>query len=140
MIFLNVNIWGVIISAVAFMVLGSLWYSPLLFGKQWMKLLGLTPDMKPHKKSIVLSYVGMTVSALVMAYVESVFMKNMFVTWQKDAFHVALLLWVGFIATSSAGEYLFNPKPKMWRLYWINAGYYLVQLVIGAFIIFHFLY
>ena len=37
-----VNYMTVLAAAVASMAVGLLWYSPLLFGKPWMKLMGLT--------------------------------------------------------------------------------------------------
>ncbi|HPM00523.1 MAG TPA: DUF1761 domain-containing protein, partial [Candidatus Cloacimonadota bacterium] len=39
-----INIWAVLISAVAFWALGALWYSPVLFGKRWQKEIGATDD------------------------------------------------------------------------------------------------
>jgi hypothetical protein len=35
---------GVLMAAVATMVIGMLWYSPLLFAKPWVELNGYTPD------------------------------------------------------------------------------------------------
>lgn len=48
----NVNYLPIVVAAVVSMVLGGLWYSPLLFGKIWMNLQGLKmSDMenKPFK-------------------------------------------------------------------------------------------
>ncbi len=39
-----INIWAVLVSAVAFWVLGALWYSPVLFGKRWQKAVGLSEE------------------------------------------------------------------------------------------------
>jgi hypothetical protein len=39
-----INIWAVLVSAVAFWALGALWYSPVLFGKRWQKEIGMTED------------------------------------------------------------------------------------------------
>jgi len=39
-----INIWAVLVSAVAFWVLGALWYSPVLFGKRWQKEVGLSEE------------------------------------------------------------------------------------------------
>lgn len=41
---IEINWLGVLIATVAGMVLGALWYSPLLFGNRWMKCLGKTPE------------------------------------------------------------------------------------------------
>jgi len=34
--FFGLNVIGIIIATIIGMVIGALWYSPLLFGKQWM--------------------------------------------------------------------------------------------------------
>ena len=44
--FLGVNVWTVLVAAVATMVVGFLWYSPALFAKPWMKLMGYDPHDK----------------------------------------------------------------------------------------------
>ncbi len=39
-----INVWAVLVSALAFWGLGSLWYSPVLFSKRWQKEVGMTPE------------------------------------------------------------------------------------------------
>jgi hypothetical protein len=47
----QVNYVAVLFAVVASMVVGFAWYSPVLFGKQWMKLMGLTKEnMESAKK------------------------------------------------------------------------------------------
>ena len=40
----NINVVGAIAGAVAAMAIGSLWYSPWLFGSRWQQLVGLSDD------------------------------------------------------------------------------------------------
>lgn len=40
----NLNLIGAIAGAVAAMAIGSLWYSPWLFGSRWQTLIGKTDD------------------------------------------------------------------------------------------------
>lgn len=42
--FSNINFLAVLVSALASFAIGSLWYSPLLFGKAWQKAVGLTDE------------------------------------------------------------------------------------------------
>jgi len=49
---------GIIIATITGMILGALWYSPLLFGNLWMKSIGKTPEtlgstIKPIIGSII---------------------------------------------------------------------------------------
>ena len=39
-----INIWAVLVSAVAFWALGALWYSPVLFSKRWQKEVGFKEE------------------------------------------------------------------------------------------------
>ncbi len=41
---LQINYWAVVLAAVAAFVVGALWYSPLLFGKLYMKVRGMNPS------------------------------------------------------------------------------------------------
>jgi Protein of unknown function (DUF1761) len=43
--FATINTTGVIAAVFASMVLGALWYSPLVMGKQWMAAAGISPKM-----------------------------------------------------------------------------------------------
>jgi len=69
---MGVNLWAVLVSALATMVVGFLWYSPWLFARPWMVLMGLDPDDKAKiaemQKSAGLSYVlSLVASALAAA-------------------------------------------------------------------------
>lgn len=44
MVYPYINIWAVLVSAIAFWALGALWYSPVLFGKRWQKEVGLKEE------------------------------------------------------------------------------------------------
>ena len=44
--FMGVNVWAVLVSALATMVVGFVWYSPLLFARRWTILMGYDPDDK----------------------------------------------------------------------------------------------
>ena len=38
------NVWAVLASIASNIVIGALWYSPLLFGNTWLRLLGRKPE------------------------------------------------------------------------------------------------
>jgi Protein of unknown function (DUF1761) len=72
--FMGVNLWAVLVSALATMVIGFVWYSPLLFARRWMVLMGHDPDdkakiaemQKSAGPSYMLSLVASVVSAAVL--------------------------------------------------------------------------
>lgn len=41
---LEVNMLGILLATLAGMLLGAIWYSPLLFGSAWMKCIGKSPE------------------------------------------------------------------------------------------------
>ena len=43
---MGLNVWAVLVCALATMVIGFVWYSPLLFANPWMKLMGYDPNDK----------------------------------------------------------------------------------------------
>ncbi|MEK7511036.1 MAG: DUF1761 domain-containing protein [Patescibacteria group bacterium] len=131
-----INYLAVLVSAVAAIVLGALWYGPL-FGKAWMKEVGYTNDdvqkakTDPKTKSAMMrSYVLMAVGALVMAFV---FAHSLaFANYYLDTSGVGAGLtgafwnWLGFIAPVTLAPMLWEGKSaKYWA---ITGGYYFVSL------------
>ena len=130
----NVNVVAVILSAVASMILGSIWYSPKVFGAMWMKLEGITQkDAEAAKKEMPKMYGGMFVASLVMAYVLSRFVSMDMTASLSGGVMVGFWVWLGFVATSILTAQLASGKPM--KLFYIQSGYYLVTLlVMGAII------
>ncbi|MEX2541551.1 MAG: DUF1761 domain-containing protein [Trueperaceae bacterium] len=95
----DVNWLAVISAAVADMILGSLWYSPVLFGKQWMKAIGKKPEElgSPTNAMIVA-----TIVSLIFAFVLAVVLVSLQVTTLVGGAGVGLLLWFGFVLTNVA--------------------------------------
>ncbi len=135
-----VNYLAVFLAGVSNMVIGFLWYGPL-FGKPWMKYVGFTPEkLKKAQKNMGPTYGLMFVSALVMAYALFHFIwyaapgsYTLFI-----AVKTAVWAWLGFIATTILSGFMFSPERKSYKLYFIDAGYYLAALVVMAVIIYLF--
>lgn len=125
----NVNLVGVFVAAIASMVVGFLWYGPL-FGKPWMKLMGMKSPPKMDskmQKTYAMSFVG----SIVTAYVLSVFAGLMGAKTVVDGMMAGFWAWLGFAAPIQMTEVLFGGKS--WNLYYINTGYFLASLlVMGA--------
>lgn len=132
-----INYLAVIAAAFASMALGMFWYGPL-FGKQWSKLMGwgeMTPEkMKEKQKQAMPGYAISFVGALVMAYVLShvIYFANVYAsTGLNSGLTSGFWMWLGFVAPVTIGTVIWDGKP--WKLWYINAGYYLAALlVMGA--------
>ena len=128
-----INYWAVLVAAVVNMVLGFLWYGPV-FGKAWQKETGMTAEkMDAAKgKGMGKTYALMTLGSLVMSYVLAhalVFASAyLAVTGVMAGLQAGFWNWLGFIAPVTLGSVLWDGKS--WKLWFINAGYYLVALVL----------
>lgn len=128
----EINYLAVLVAAVIPMVIGSFWYSPVLFGNQWMKLAGFSKEQiekaKKDKAKMQKAYMGSAVAALLMSYVLANFVDYAnAVTFVQGAM-TGFWAWLGFAAASSLPSYLFEGRPvKLWKL---NTGYNLVSLLL----------
>jgi hypothetical protein len=133
--FAGINFLAVLVSAIATMVLGFLWYSPMLFANPWMRLMGLDPNdkaklaemQKGAGKTYGLAFVASIASSVVLAKIIGVTSVNTIPYGMKIGFAV----WLGFVTTVQLTGALFGKQPT--KLYLINTGYQLVcYLVVGA--------
>src|ERR1700761_6103133 len=126
--FLGVNLWAVLVCAVATMVVGFLWYSPALFANPWMRLMGYDPNDKARiaemqknaGPSYGMSFIASILSSLVLAKI--IMIAN--VTTPLYGMKIALAVWLGFVTTVQLTNSLFMKQPA--KLYMINTGYQLV--------------
>ena len=130
MIGFDVNFVGVIVGAVLAMAVGYIWFGPL-FGKEWMKLKGITSEMMKKEKnssSMGMTY-GMTfVGLLVTAFVLSAFIGSLGEKTLTGGAMVAVLAWVGFVFPMAGMNALFSKTPT--KLFIIDVFHYLAALLL----------
>lgn len=128
MFFTPINYLAVAAAAVASMVVGLLWYSPILFGTPWMKLSKLDDKkIKAAKKNIPKTYGISFIASLVTAYVIAILLNSMLISPLSEGLTLGTVLWLGFVATTMITGVLFQKMP--WTLYLINSGYQLASLL-----------
>jgi len=126
------NPWAVVAAVMVNMVIGALWYSPLLFGNRWLKAIGKRPEdisQEDASKSMALSIVPATVSALLLALACG--MLN--IQTAAGALLTALMISVGFIGMNAFNLVLFEGRSMVVTV--INTGYTWVSFSVGAIII-----
>ena len=125
---IEINYVAVLVAAVVAFVVGFVWYNPKVFGTMWMRLAKVNPDSAEAKKmmtqSIVMGFVTTAISAYVLAHFVAVWGAADFI----DAVQLGFWVWLGFVATVLLGGVLWEKKPI--AVYIINAGHYLVTLLI----------
>lgn len=132
---LGVNLWAVLVSALATMVAGFLWYSPALFAKPWMVLMGYDPNDKAKtaemQKSAGPSYAMSLIASILSAIVLGKIIAIAGVTTALYGMKIGLAIWLGFVTTVQLTNALFSKQP--FKLYLINTGYQAVCfLAMGA--------
>jgi hypothetical protein len=124
------NIFALIVVTVIEFFLGFLWYSKILFGNLFLKHLGKSQDEVQMKAldgilSVVASFLTFLFFAIVLDLLGSFDLVISLI--------LAIVVWVGFIATSNYYGVIYEGRNKM--LYLIFILYKLVGLLIGALIL-----
>jgi hypothetical protein len=131
----SLNLFAVLAAAISAMLVGFVWYSPLLFAKPWMREMGYDPNDKTKvqemQQSAGLAYMGSLIASLVTAFTLALFFHWLRVETLHFGLMAAFHIWLGFVATVQLTGVLFM-KQSM-KLFAINTGYQLVcYLVMGA--------
>jgi hypothetical protein len=132
---MGINVWAVLVAAISSMIVGFIWYSPMLFAKPWTKLMGYDINdkakMDEMRKGAGKMYGLAFVASLLAA---GVLRKIIMISTVHSAIYgikVALAVWLGFVTTVQLTDAIFGKKPA--KLYLINTGYQLVcYVVMGA--------
>jgi len=134
----SLNWLAILAAATSTMILGFLWYSPLLFANAWTREMGCDPNdkakMDEMRKSAGPAYAGSLVASLISAFTLALILHGM----QAQSLHFGVMasfhIWLGFVATVQFTGALFA-KQSM-KLFVINTGYQLVcYLVMGAILV-----
>jgi hypothetical protein len=126
----QVNVIAVLLCAVSSLVLGGIWYSPLLFAKAWQRGAGLSDEAAKSGNPAVI-FGGAFVLSLIAAYVFAMFLGySMPLAGALGAGFSAGVCWVG---ASYGINYLFERRP--FALWAINAGYHTLQFTLFGLIL-----
>jgi len=130
---LDINVWAVLVAAVANIAIGFAWYHPSVFGGVWMTLIRVTPEMmeqgqKRMASSMAIAFVASILIALAFAYLFSA----LFLSGIAQAVLLAFVVWLGFFVPTLVDSVLWEQRP--WRLFLINTSYRIVGLIAIAII------
>lgn len=130
-----INYIAVLLATASSMVVGSIWYTPKVFGNYWMKQSGITPSgngrdaIRPILVTLVVSFITAWVLAgaawIAFDFYEGSFLLNTLLT--------AVILWAGFTAARFVTHDQFDGRPV--GLTVLNSAHELVTVVVMALII-----
>jgi hypothetical protein len=125
----HVNVLAVFVTALETMAAGALWYSPLLFGRAWVRANGWSPEqLADLRRRAGMSYSVSFVCYLVMALVLEAFFSFTGASGAARGATLGALLWFGFVLTVGLTSHLFTHRRL--SAFAIDAGFQLVTLVL----------
>lgn len=131
----EINYLAVIAATLSSMVIGSIWYTPKVFGNYWMRKAGVTPsgDAKDAVRPILVTLLVSFITAWVLA-------GAVFLAWDfyggsflVNALVTGLVLWAGFTAARFITHDAFDNRPV--GLTVLNVAHELVTILVMALII-----
>ena len=127
----SVNIVMVLATTAVSMAIGWAWYSPLLFGKAWLKALGKTEaEMGAMNKGSSKPLVLELVATFVKMYVLTLFISAALTETIWDGALIALWLWLGLVVTTNFSVVAFEGRSR--GAYLIGIACQLVTLVVAG--------
>ena len=132
----EVNLWAVLLATASTMVVGSIWYTPRVFGTRWMALAHVDRDRMASRGvvPIIVTVVVSFVTAWVLAGATSIahaFYDGAFLT---DALLTGGFLWAGFTAARIITHDAFEARPTALTVLTVShelATVLVMALVIG---------
>ncbi len=124
----EVNELAILVSALLALALGSIWYSPLVFGKHWQRAAELTDaDLEFTRPALMRSLIVGFLSNVVVLYVIATFLR---LSEQSGMTNGTLaLLLIGLFGASVASMVMWEKKGCMYFL--IHVGYGMLVVLVG---------
>ncbi len=132
-LFDGVNFLHVLVAALAYWALGSIWYSKILFSAKWVELANININDPNATKGMGLMFSGSFVLMFIISLVIAILANRMGVGTCMGGIKLGLIVGIGFSATSIGINYLYEKKPMV--LFLINAGYQVLGSIIAGVII-----
>lgn len=125
----GVNLWGVLVGAIASFAFGALWYCVL--GKAWQAALGKSDaDMKSGMATkFIVTFLCQIVMAIMLAGV----LVHMGGATIKGGLISGALIWLGFVATTLIVNYIHQGAKRALTL--IDGGHWLGVLLVQSVVI-----
>jgi hypothetical protein len=125
----NANYLAVLVAAIAYFILGSLWFS-FLFRKPWSKEAGKSgiqfseADKKNIGRNMLITFIYNLITALAIAYL--VFVVGVY-RWQVG-FKLGIVCGIGFALAANGVAYTW--EKRSFRLVLLDAGYAVIGIAL----------
>ncbi len=127
----GVNLLAVLVAGVSYFILGGLWYSPLLFGRLWLRVIDKSEaEIKEQGgagPAFAVSFASCLLASFTLASILT------FTETLASGLATSLMLWLGFVAASNAAPYFYEDRPKALYLIYVSyslTGFLLMTLIL----------
>ena len=128
----SINWLAVVVSVIASMVIGFIWYSPSVFYKPWLAGIGKSWENRPMSPMPML-FVWTILASLVEAVALAVVLNTMGSNTAVSGLATGFMLWLGFVAPTNLVNNLYAGHG--WKVWLIEAGDHLVYLLVAGVIL-----
>ena len=131
----QLNFVAVLVAAVVNMGIGALWFSSLLFSKQWVQIMEVDLDDSARREQAMKGMGPLFALVFVGAFLTSYMLARLLGWLEQDTWlggmRVGFYLWLGLIAPVTLQFAVFSGKPLHLRLkmFALQASHYLVVFV-----------
>jgi uncharacterized membrane protein required for colicin V production len=126
---MDVNYAAVITATLFSFILGAFWYSPLMFGEQWMAAIGKSEEDLKESRSISV-YLMSLLAWFIATYVLANIVNFAGAGTLGNGMIIGFLCWLGFIAVISLMHNMFEKRGT--TVWLVNAGYSLVGFLVSG--------
>ncbi|MBI5134088.1 MAG: DUF1761 domain-containing protein [Candidatus Taylorbacteria bacterium] len=138
MFFENISYITVAIAAIVSVGFGFIWYSPWLFGKRYMKEMGISASEVAEAKAkggkeMSRMYAMSFALSLATAFVVSSLLGSLIVVSLWGLVLVGFMMWLGFSLPVAANGAIYGKDSLV--LFAINSGYQLLSLVLVSVVV-----
>ena len=127
------TILSVIVALVAAAFISGIWYSPMLFGRQWVALRSAALHVAPDPYIAPWKPLVEVIREIVVAYVLTRLVSLLQITRLTSALNLGFWVWMGFPVTMLVGASLWDNKP--WALSLIHGGDWLTKMIVMSVVI-----
>jgi len=131
-IFSQINWLAVLVAAVAYFLLGAVWYS-FLFKQAWIKSSGVNVNDPNAKKGVAGIMVASFITILITSMGLAFFISRIGSLGWMTGLKVGLIAGICFCTTAICNSYLYEKRPL--TLHLINSFYNIVGCIIAGIII-----
>ena len=125
------NYISIFVAIILSVILGFVWYSPVVFGKKWIKLNNIDPKKIRDSRSGM--YILPIISSIITASILALLMNLLnATTWTAGAF-IGLIVWFGFALPTQLLPWAFSGK-KMEALLLETMYPFVAFILMGALI------